>query len=948
MGKFSDLPRFLLDNYFTESTSTGEESTISDGSYLHGNRASTIVDGGYWEKMWINVKELNGVAPNYPGFVEYRFKIHTAFRTIDNFNLDLGSLLTLPASANGTFDAGSEVYFKKGSYIYEWLLKHPVYKDYFNTNKTWLYFGKIYQHTGSEINYRIIFDGMKNFVMNAIPSHQRTDNLTEFMSIYFDKIYHKIYNMDKNIFSLLDAREIDTNWIDYMAKAYNMDTDVNLTGLTLREWVRRLVFLLKRRGTYTSLYIIWKIFLQNTSNDLNIYNRWHVDDLLSFFGIEEPLGHFYDILHPMTYGYEPVGCSGTNWYQKTFTDLATSTIYHQISDGIVWKTKHQMYTKNMVVQCYDESYNRMWPEDIQVVHTGLLEITWASARKGYVFLEADEDYLHSQNDGSIEWSIAHNQATKEVISQYQSLLYNMMLPENVNLRTNLTDVDFKEATDGYGMILQDNVVAVTQSTAASIWSMNHGLDTQEVLVQSFDTSDNMIQPLSIHLDDADNCTLTWSTPTSGYIVVRSVEQQESLPDWSSKVLSPHYKVEVDLSCEPLDADDDNPAILSEPTIDRLVDKWELMRPVTRFSHYHELISPQATFTGAYSSLYGASDAFLFSKFCAADSEYLPPVSASTMYHEQYAHDSTWTITHELDTQYLIVQCYDKNDNRVWPNSITAKYDDTLIIDFDVAINGTASLLNTMTPATSGYIHTELEEASQWAINHSISLKECISQYDKQLPNLTYTKAVPSGVFLDDVDNLLATWTGFEKGLGLISATDIVWAEVTPKTTWYIDHRLGSDSVISQFFDDNDLMIQPETIVLPTRNRIVATFPADQSGYVIIRAINKTITETDIIDSIIDGGYWMLGEGTSGSNFDPIAANSVETMLVSGSEFDSDRDNNLYYFDLETGPKDEDWNITEIAWFDKYHQIRFYTYCSPIHKPKEVWFNSHYRIIRSQT
>jgi hypothetical protein len=945
MGKFSDLPRFLLDNYFTESISTGDESTVSDGSYLHGNRASTVVDGGYWEKMWINVKEVIGETPEYPGFVEYKFKLHSDFRTVDNFNFDLGSLLTLPASANGSFDSGSEVYFKKGSYIYEWLLKHPVYKDYFNTNKTWLYFGKIYPHTGSEVNYRIIFDGMKNYVMKALPLHQRSDNLAEFMSIYFDKIYHKIYNMNKNVFSLLDAREIDTNWIEYIAQNYNMDTEVNLSGLPLREWVRRLVFLLKRRGTYTSLYIIWKIFLTNTLNNLNIYNRWHVDNLSSYYNIDAPLGHFYDILHPMSYGYEPVGCSGSNWYKKTFTDIATSSIYHQISDGLVWKIKHQMYTETMVIQCYDEGYNRMWPDKIEVINTGLVEITWSSARKGYIFLESDEDYLHSQNDGSIEWILAHDQSAKEVISQYQSLLYNMMLPDNVNLRTNFIDVDFSEAEDGYALVLKDNVVAVTQSTAASTWSMNHGLGVKEVLVQSFDTGDDMIQPAGIHLDDEDNCTLTWGVPTSGYIVVRSVEQQESLPDWSEKVLSPHYKVEVDLSCEPLDDEDDAPAILSEDTIDRLVDKWELMRPVTRYSHYHELISPQTDFTGTYSSLYSSSDAFLFSKFCAEDDEYIPPVSASSMYHDQYAHDSTWTITHELDTQNLIVQCYDKNNIRIWPNTITAKYDDTLIIDFDVAINGTASLLS---QAISGYVHTETYEATEWTINHSLSLKECISQYEKQLSNLTYTKAVPSGVYLNDTTQLIATWTGYEKGLGLISAAEIIWAEATAKTTWYIDHRLGSDSVISQFFDDNNMMIQPDTITLASRNRIIATFPAAQSGYCIIRAVNKAFLETDIIDSIIDGGYWMLGEGTSGSNFNPVTANSVETMLVSGSEFDSDRDNDFYYFDLETGPQDEDWNITEIAWFDKYNQIRFYTYCSPIHKPKAVWFNSHYRIIRSQT
>jgi len=953
MGKFSDLPHFLLDEYFSESVdASGIVAAVNPnitGSYLHVHRSSIVAEGGIWEKMWIDVKEVGGETPDYPGFVEYKFKTKTNYRDGDEFNFELGSLLTLPASANGSFDPGSDVYFKKGSYMYEWLTNHTEYANNFNTNKTWLYFGKIYQ-TDNVNGYRVIFDGMKNFVMNALPTHQRTTNLTEFMDISFDKVYHEIYNMTKDVFSLIDPREVNINWINYLARAYDMDIDVNLTGMPLREWVENLVYLLKRKGTYTSLYIIWKTLLHNTSNDLNVYDRWHAADLYSVYGIQYPLGHFYDILHEMEYGYRPVGCSGRNWYEKTFTSMATSDIWYQGEESSVWQTRHQMYTKNMIVQCYDESYQRIWPIKIEAITTGLVEITFAVACKGYAFLESSPDYLHSQGGDSIEWSIAHNQSQKEVLSQYSSLIYNVMMPENINLYdTNLVDVDFSTAQDGYGFILSDNISVVTAASPSASWTMRHNLGQKEVLIQSFDTQDNMIQSDTLKLIDDNTCLLTWSQPTSGYIIARTVDQEVTLPEYSlsDKILSTHYKVEIDLSCEPLDSDAAIPSILAEETIDRLIDKWEIMRPVSRYSHYHELISPVTDFKGQYVSLYGGdSNAFLLSKYCASASEFIPDVTSLTMLHQQNSNNSTWTISHNMNTKNVIVQCWDYNNRRIWPNSIQARYDDTIIIDFDVAVRGTASIV---TVPPSGSIHTQGSLSSIWAANHGRSLKEVISQFDLQdSVSMKYQKAVPSEVKLADANNLLATWTTFNRGLGVISDSEVVWAETTAKTTWFIDHRMGCDSVIVQFFDDNDLMIQPNEITLPTRNRCIASFPNVQSGYAVLRSVDKAFTESTVINDIVFGGYWMLGQGTSGSAYNPITNNSVQSMLVSGSTFDNDSDDDLYYLDFEVDQKDEDWEITEIAWFDKYNKIRFYSYFSPIHKPKDNWFNVHYRITRSQT
>ena len=104
------------------------------------------------------------------------------------------------------------MYFRKDSLFHDWLKVHATqYEQSINTNKTFIYFGKLYTVSGEEVfsNYNIIFDGMKNFVTEALPENNRTEKVVELLKVFFDEVYHDIYNMTKNLWSCLDAREVD-------------------------------------------------------------------------------------------------------------------------------------------------------------------------------------------------------------------------------------------------------------------------------------------------------------------------------------------------------------------------------------------------------------------------------------------------------------------------------------------------------------------------------------------------------------------------------------------------------------------------------------------------------------------------------------------------------------------------------------------------------------------
>jgi len=1027
MGKFSDLPHFLLDEYFGEATSTsyffltklidvggsewhyssynseweeGDKFVVKGDyvdyeyyiidhidtdakiiystapaerlydintkvvisidsntgrSYLHGQRSSIIADGGYWTRMWIKVDTVDGEDPEYPGFVQYKFRVKDPFREGDEFNFELGSLLTpaasangtlvtLPVSANGNFDAGSEVYFKRGSYMYEWLNHHTEYKNFFNTNYMWLYFGKIYPGYADN-EYYIVWDGMRNYVVNALPLHNRTDRLTELLHIYFDRVYQEVYASMKNAFSLLDPRTIDIDFIYYISRSFNITTELeNFSEMAVRDWVENLVNLLKRKGTYTSIYIIWKVLLANTRDVVNIYNRWHQD--LHNWDVDVPLGHFYDILHQMSYGYLPEGCCGSTWYKHQLDLMATSSIFEQRTVSASWEVRHQLFTNQFFVQCFDEGYNRIFPDEIYPINPGNIAITFGTPVRGYAFIETEPDYIHSQSDGSVEWSMVHDQGTN-VLTQYQDLLYNMMLPDSVRLYENKTVVNFADLEDGYGVVLSENVEVVLQSTASETWNMNHTLGAKEVIGQFFSTNDLMLQPEMFSLFTSSSCYATFSEPISGYAILRAVEQQVTLPEYDvdNYMLSPHYKVEMDLSCEPIDYEADPPSILSEETVDSLIEKWEIMRPVTRYSHYHELISPTVDFTGMYTSLYGAYDAYLFSKYCPLT---IPSVGASAYYHQQTINDSEWIVPHEMGTSDVLVQCYDEDGYRVWPDEVVSLNPDSVNIYFGNATHGTACIASV---GTSGMVHSQAVSANQWMVAHNQAVLEVLSQYK----DTAHVQMVPSGVELTDANNLLAIWSSYTIGYGVISKSSIIWTETTAKDTWVIDHKLGSDSIIVQFFDMDNYMMNPDQVQIINRNRVVVTFDSSVNGYAIIRAVYKSFLEMDVFDSI---DSWMIGEGTSGTTWNPLSgayweetpSYGLQSVITSGyidTLEDKYYDDDYFYIDFEVPTSSDDMDIRELGLFNSSREIIFYTTMSTIHKPKSVWFNAHFRIKRSQ-
>jgi hypothetical protein len=73
---------------------------------------------------------------------------------------------------------------------------------------------------------------------------------------------------------------------------------------------------------------------------------------------------------------------------------------------------------------------------------------------------------------------------------------------------------------------------------------------------------------------------------------------------------------------------------------------------------------------------------------AATASYISTLYSSN-YTQSFTNQSTWVVTHNLDTLYVIVQIYDTNFDKIIPQNIDLTDDDTVTISFPTLESGTA-------------------------------------------------------------------------------------------------------------------------------------------------------------------------------------------------------------------------------------------------------------------
>ncbi len=254
--KFCSIPYNMLYEYlsYLESQDTHPVSASS----LRGPKTGISISRSEWLDFYI---EYYNEDANYKKY--YNVRLKPISNIVDDNDENIFKFTKHTSDEEP--DANSKAFIRKDGLVYDWLLYNKSEtKKFTNLYSPYMYIGNISKYTDDI--YGISYYGMKNYVLDALPEHNRTINLKEFIYLYFDKIHNEGYNKAKNVKTLLDASEIDPDYMVYIASEFGINfSDEFLTEdnedleLKKRQYLRNIVPLLKRKGTYASIKVIYDL-----------------------------------------------------------------------------------------------------------------------------------------------------------------------------------------------------------------------------------------------------------------------------------------------------------------------------------------------------------------------------------------------------------------------------------------------------------------------------------------------------------------------------------------------------------------------------------------------------------------------------------------------------------------------------------------------------------------
>lgn len=394
--------RYTIDDYESIFGVTAPSQWTSTGYHQDTEKTTwTIVHNSGFTPTWITITDEQGntLIPN-----SKTLTINSIILTFDEVQSGYVQF--------GFVNNEDEMYFKKNQEFYKWIINTESSEDeltadqinFININKSFLYVGLLYKVSNSfSANWNLQHYGMKNFVINSLPDHQKTGGISAWFRYFFDRVYQKGYYAVANVNTLIDPDECPTNQLPYLAKYTNLDiNNYNLDESTTRALIKSHVDLLKRKGTYPALEELWKMIVPNSSNKMTVYDRWHnmkvVEDKLnpSEYFVDFPWKNFYLYLDP----YLQVS---SNFDHFLTDDLPWALTYpitldqyyegREIQKLNIASTHWLVYTsKNYVyeplISIYDENKRKIKPKNISRVgkHFFKIYLSDDTPLAGYVFI----------------------------------------------------------------------------------------------------------------------------------------------------------------------------------------------------------------------------------------------------------------------------------------------------------------------------------------------------------------------------------------------------------------------------------------------------------------------------------------------------------------------------------------------------------------------------------
>lgn len=161
----------------------------------------------------------------------------------------------------------------------------------------------------------------------------------------------------------------------------------------------------------------------------------------------------------------------------------TNYVHTQSTLNTTWTVSHNLGTKNILFEIYDENNVVISPLSAVRTNTNTLTLTFSQSVKGkcVVLNTTSEGYSHTQSVNSADWYIQHNLDTEHLFFKAYDINDNLIYPKYTeNTSDNVLHLVFNTAIKGSCIVL-DNPDEIYYNQ----WIVNHDFDQKYNLAQVY-------------------------------------------------------------------------------------------------------------------------------------------------------------------------------------------------------------------------------------------------------------------------------------------------------------------------------------------------------------------------------------------------------------------------------------------------------------------------------
>jgi hypothetical protein len=511
-----------------------------------------------------------------------------------------------------------------------------------------------------------------------------------------------------------------------------------------------------------------------------------------------------------------------------------ATVQSNFTSVLSASVNHNFNSRNVNVSVYDTNNKLFFPDSITLTTPNTVDVIFSGVSSGYVVVSKGGHIL----SGSLQNAVTLDNQLPSYYLDYNNL--TNVPPTSSgdgfpfvgdavitgSFLVSGSKVDFSKAKvisgslfsgsfvgDGSGLTgITVSEIATIQSTFTSVYSasVNHNFNSKNINVAVYDNNDKLFFPDSITLTTPNRVDLIFSGLSSGYVVVSK----------GGHIVTGTYPI--------------SGSGIGFPFSGKAVITGSLFVSGSKVDFTKVKAISGSIFSGSFRGDGSNLTGLTISQATTVQSNFTSVLSAS--------------VNHNFNSRNVNVSVYDSNNRLFFPDSITL----TTLNRADIVFSG----------LSSGYVViSKGGHILSGSLQNAVTLDNRLPSYYLDYNNLTNVPPTSSGdgfPFAGDAvitGSLLVSgskidfskakvisgsifsgsFVGDGSGLTGITVSEVATIQATFVSIYSasINHNFNSRNVNVAVYDSSNRLFFPDSITLPTLNRVDITFSGPTSGYAVI-------------------------------------------------------------------------------------------------------------------